>query len=78
MSKTGVLNPRGDKGRGEIKKNGKAFSLSPPSAYRGSVHRFQRQADGSEPGALHVRGVEMKERTEEDGVRGEERMRKGY
>lgn len=26
--------------------------MSMPSAYRGSVHRFQRQADGSKPGAF--------------------------
>lgn len=39
-----------------MKKNGKAFSLSTPGAYRGSAHRFQRQADGSEPGRLTREG----------------------
>lgn len=29
-----------------------------PSAYRGSVHRFQRQADGTEPGPPPMGGEE--------------------
>lgn len=47
-----------------------------PSAYRGSVHRFQRQADGSEPGSLAREGMRAKERTEEDGVGKGELLRK--
>lgn len=56
MFRTRVLKSKGDKERKEIKKNGKAFSLSTPGAYRGSARRFQRQADGSEPGRLTREG----------------------
>lgn len=46
--------------------------MSVPSAYRGSVHRFQRQADGSEPGTF-TRDRRRNER--EDRIRWSERSR---
>lgn len=53
-----LSNPRADEERKEIKNNNnrKAFSLSTPGAYQGSARRFQRQADGREPGRLTREG----------------------
>lgn len=61
----------------EIKKNVKALSLSEQGPCQGSTHRLQRQADGKKPGHLSGRLGDMKERTEEDGVRREENVKGG-
>lgn len=75
-SREDFSNPRGDRG-GERNKNVKAFSLSEQGPCQGSAHRFQRQADGKKPGHLSGRLRDMKERTEEDGVRSEESAKGG-
>lgn len=54
----------------EIKKNVKAFSLSEQGPCQG-------QADGKNPVHLSGRIRDMKERTEEDGVRREENVQGG-
>lgn len=77
MSEIGFTNLRGDKEWKEIKKNGKVFSLVKQGPYQGSAYGFQRQTDGKGPGFLCTVFEDMEERTEEDGVKKEERMQGG-